>query len=197
MNDKKEKSIPTESIAKICIICNEAKPLSFFGKSVNYKCGINSVCKVCHNKRAKEWKIDNPGKYKKNYNKQNKSENHKEGVKTWRAKNKVKHLETQYLWRKNNPEKWAMIQRNGQLKRLYGIDHSVYLKMLESQNGKCKICGSETHNGRGLYFHVDHDHKTGTVRGLLCHHCNTLIGCSEDKISTLKESIKYLELHNV
>ena len=82
------------------------------------------------------------------------------------------------------------------LKRTYGIDYSDYLRMLEEQNHKCKVCGSkgfkmkETHN---LLLVVDHCHTTGEVRGLLCHNCNRGIGLLQDNVGNLKSAIKYLE----
>lgn len=63
--------------------------------------------------------------------------------------------------------------KNKRLLALYGITLEDYEKMLESQNGGCAICG-RVPTGRAL--HVDHDHKTGLVRGLLCHSCNHAIG---------------------
>ena len=109
-----------------------------------------------------------------------------------RSKRREYYNEKNYEWRRNNPEKWAMILRNTQLKRLYGIDHAVYLRMFKSQDGKCKICGSKDHKGRGKYFHVDHNHETKKVRGLLCHPCNMLIAMGEEKIQIIKSAIKYL-----
>jgi hypothetical protein len=55
--------------------------------------------------------------------------------------------------------------------RAHGIDltYPQYLEMLEAQNGQCLGCGKEP-QGRAL--HVDHDHETGRVRGLLCTPCN-------------------------
>ena len=211
MNDNKIKSLHIDSITKVCSICNVSKSIDSFSVVKKGKPERRATCKKCKNKSSmlwreknrgksreasKNWRINNPEKYKANYRKQNKTERQKESVKTWIKNNHEKHLNNQYAWRKRNPEKWAMHQRNGQLKRLYGIDHSIYLEMLKTQDGKCKICGSENHNGRGQYFHVDHDHETGIVRGLLCHYCNTVIGCAEDKISTLDGTIRYLELHN-
>lgn len=56
------------------------------------------------------------------------------------------------------------------LRRLYGISQLVYEKMLEKGNGKCWICQRPPKPGKSLA--VDHDHKTGQVRGLLDWQCN-------------------------
>ena len=64
--------------------------------------------------------------------------------------------------------------------------------MLANQNGKCAICATTEHRGRGN-FYVDHDHSTGKIRGLLCNPCNIALGMFRDSIDTLKKAISYLE----
>lgn len=61
-------------------------------------------------------------------------------------------------------------ERASRLKRLYGISVTQYNAMLRRQHGLCDICHRAPKPGRRLA--VDHDHKTGRVRGLLCWHCN-------------------------
>ena len=53
--------------------------------------------------------------------------------------------------------------------RQLGITDALYLEMLERQGGHCALCPATPKTRR---LHVDHDHKTGEVRGLLCHRCN-------------------------
>lgn len=84
--------------------------------------------------------------------------------------------------------------KDRKLQRAYGIDYSEYESMLESQNGRCAICKT-TDTGKRKAFAVDHNHKTGAVRGLLCSNCNTGIGNLRDNIDLLKEAIAYLEHH--
>ena len=50
-----------------------------------------------------------------------------------------------------------------------GVDDVEYTRRLEAQGGGCAICGATPKTRR---LHVDHDHRTGAVRGLLCHRCN-------------------------
>jgi hypothetical protein len=85
--------------------------------------------------------------------------------------------------------KRAHIDRN--LQNQYGISHEDYDLMLEKQNGQCAICGTTQPEGKGR-FHVDHCHTTGRVRGLLCHHCNTMLGLAKDSAQTLNKAIHYL-----
>ena len=64
--------------------------------------------------------------------------------------------------------------------------------MLNHQDGKCAICKSDDpHNHYGV-FHVDHDHKTGLIRGLLCQRCNHLLGCANDDTLILLRAVQYL-----
>ena len=95
-------------------------------------------------------------------------------------------------YRQKNPIKFKEIVRNSTLKKKYGITSDQYRVLLESQGYKCKICGSETAKGYGS-FHVDHDHKTGRIRGLLCQGCNTSIGKFQDNPKLLRRAADYLE----
>jgi hypothetical protein len=86
-------------------------------------------------------------------------------------------------------------RRDYDLNKNYGINHEIYLKMLEEQNGCCKICGiSEKETGKRL--HVDHNHKTGKVRGLLCTRCNTGIGKFKEDPDIIRRAIEYVERWN-
>lgn len=79
------------------------------------------------------------------------------------------------------------------IKHLYGITKEDYEKLLKDQNNKCKIClGKETHKSKKK-FNIDHCHKTGKVRGLLCNRCNVGLGRFRDNINILKNAIEYLE----
>ncbi len=82
-------------------------------------------------------------------------------------------------WHKKNPN----AKRASVLKCQYGLTLKDYDLMFEAQQGLCAICGrvETSRNQWGLKaLAVDHDHKTGKVRGLLCSHCNTKLGHLED-----------------
>ena len=64
----------------------------------------------------------------------------------------------------------ALTPRDAYLRRTYGITEADFLEILDYQNGKCSICRRPPKPGVNL--HVDHDHRTGVVRGLLCMPCN-------------------------
>ena len=69
--------------------------------------------------------------------------------------------------------------KNIQLKCRYGIDLKQYEKLLQEQGGLCAICGSPPPNSYKKRLSVDHDHKTGEIRGLLCTKCNVTLGWLE------------------
>ena len=91
-------------------------------------------------------------------------------------------------------------ERNRTLKKRYGITLDEYNKLHEKQKGLCAICNKpETRlgpHGKVQSLSVDHDHKTGEVRGLLCDEHNKALGHFDDEIILLKEALKYLENHN-
>lgn len=83
--------------------------------------------------------------------------------------------------------------KNYRLKRQYGITIEDYNRMLKDQNGVCFICQKESKNFWGTQPAVDHCHKTGKIRGLLCDKCNKGLGQFNDNPELLQKAIKYLK----
>jgi len=82
--------------------------------------------------------------------------------------------------------------RNRNLLKQYGITLKDYNSLILKQKGKCLICGIPQEDlKQGL--HVDHDHKTGEIRGLLCGSCNGGLGLFKDNIILLRKAIKYIK----
>lgn len=71
----------------------------------------------------------------------------------------------------------------------YGLTPEAHGAMLQRQGGVCAIC-KRPPSDRGLF--VDHDHDTGTVRGLLCPACNTALGLLGDNLAGLLSAVSYL-----
>jgi len=97
----------------------------------------------------------------------------------------------QKSYRKLNP----YLEKNRALRDSFGLSLDDYNRMLEAQGGVCAICKqAETHmrNGRLKALAVDHSHKTGAIRGLLCSDCNTGIGKLKDDPEVLRSAIRYL-----
>lgn len=94
---------------------------------------------------------------------------------------------------KGGKEKQKQRSFKNNLKR-YGITPSEYKDLFEKQQGRCCICNTTEATRRNVTYNlfVDHDHKTGKVRGLLCHNCNTALGHFKDDTKILKTAIEYL-----
>jgi len=81
----------------------------------------------------------------------------------------------------------SIIDSDMRLPRVYGITRSDLDDLLESQRGLCAICERRT------AVHVDHDHATGRVRGVLCFACNVALGHLQDDVALFRKAIGYLE----
>lgn len=82
------------------------------------------------------------------------------------------------------------------VQKTYGLAPGEYAEMYERQGGRCAICRRAT--GKVKRLAVDHSHRTGAVRGLLCGPCNQLLGHFRDSPSSLRRAAEYLEetVHN-
>lgn len=89
-------------------------------------------------------------------------------------------------WGRENPDKI----RKYKLRNDYDLSVEDFELMLKEQNNRCKICKKEFVNS--LLRHIDHDHKTGRVRGILCNKCNLMIGWYES-IPDHKTILLYLQ----
>lgn len=80
---------------------------------------------------------------------------------------------------------------NARLKSNYNLTEADYQKILDYQGGVCAICGNKPSKKR---FHVDHDHITGLIRGILCLWCNhKVLGGARDNVEVLESAAKYLK----
>lgn len=109
-------------------------------------------------------------------------------LKEWNAANKEARTKSMKKWRaKNKKRVHDSVWRNA-IKRKYGIDENKYNEMLKEQGGVCKICKKKSEKRLA----VDHDHKSGKVRGLLCSYCNTALGSIRDDKEIAQRMIDYL-----
>ncbi len=79
----------------------------------------------------------------------------------------------------------------------YSISLEDYKSMLVAQNSRCALCNTENPMGPTNMFVVDHCHKTGKVRGLLCNHCNTGLGKLQDNPELLRKAAAYIEANHM
>lgn len=131
--------------------------------------------------------------YAKKYYLEHKEE-YRKRAKSWRESNKEHLKQIRKKWRIANPDKTRQhpinfIKRNPDhfLRVRYGITQQDYDNILIKQKGTCAICSNITR------LAVDHDHKTGKIRGILCFKHNTSLGHFNDSIEELEKAIKYLK----
>ncbi len=81
-------------------------------------------------------------------------------------------------------------QRAGHLRRKYGITVEQYDELLANQGGRCAICRREPRPDISL--HLDHDHESGQLLGILCFRCNNALGDFDDDPTLLQAALRYL-----
>ena len=160
---------------KRCIKCQEFKPLDQFYRMAGMRDGHRNDCKAC-NLAAKA------ARYRAN------PEPARERTRLWRLANPERYAETQARFRASDGKKIS--DRRSHLKRKYGLSLDEYDAMLARQGGGCGICGREPSDRISL--HVDHDHRTGRIRGLLCFVCNSSLGDLDDP-DLLRAALRYVE----
>jgi hypothetical protein len=161
---------------KRCVQCGEVKDLEDFYKMKGMRDGHRNDCKACNLAARRARYLSDPQKAIKR-------------VKDWQVANRGRHLETQRR-RRQRPEARAR-ERAGHLKRKYGITLQEYERLLAAQGGRCAICRRLPRGDISL--HVDHEHGTGRVRGLLCFRCNNALGDFGDSRDLLQSAVRYLE----
>lgn len=109
----------------------------------------------------------------------------------YREREKVSHKK--YMLSAEAKQKRVANQVRYERKLNYGLSQADFDAMLEAQNFKCAICETEDSGKRS--WHVDHDHETGEVRGLLCLHCNVGLGHFKDRTDLLGKAADYLNYH--
>lgn len=151
---------------KKCSKCRETYEVSEFLKDESKRDGYHPNCVHCQKVSRKEYFS--------------------------RPEVKARNNERLRRWKQNDPEGYKRIAKNSRLKKEYGITLDDYEAMLTEQDGKCFICGKDSDWGT---LAVDHCHKTGKVRKLLCFSCNTSIGKFNDDPALLRKAAEYLEAH--
>jgi len=77
--------------------------------------------------------------------------------------------------------------------KTYGVDDETYRAIWQCQDGKCAVCDTDFRGLDPKHIHVDHDHRIGMIRGILCRDCNIGLGCFLDDPVRMSKAIKYLE----
>lgn len=169
---------------KACNTCALEKPLSEFHKRTKSADGLSFICKQCMNARQRE--------YRKSPAFRSDEAKAKRSAYYYANKERIKQREA------SRHAEAPHVRRNQVLRKKFGIGVDEYKAMLDKQGGLCAICRQPERainaSTRAVAsMPVDHDHRTGKIRGLLCSHCNRAIGLFQDSPQILKSAINYLE----
>jgi len=161
----------------ICSKCSTSLHESNF--YVRKNGNLHKECKECYKIRIREYRKNN-------------LEYVREKEKSYRKSDPEKYKERD---RKRSPAR-KLERREYHLKRLYNISLNEYYEILTVQNGGCAICGKEKSKSKD-FLCVDHDHKNGEIRGILCDNCNRGLGLFDDNAELLMNAFNYLNKINI
>ena len=176
-----------------CTSCKTIKPLSDFSKNSHSTNGHQSACKKCKSGCTCKkcgvlyWRTSQSGAKKlcpscaASFSYCYSCKNHKEHDEFSKST----------LTNSGFDGRCKACSRALHLFREYGIDPERYDYMFAEQAGLCAICLRPPPDNRPVLF-VDHCHRTGTVRGLLCNFCNTSIGYLRDDVPTILRAADYV-----
>lgn len=175
---------------KVCNKCGESKPIDLFilRTDTNGRCrrGTCEPCRAAHRKTQYEAnKSYYNSKSRENYQKD--KDHVLEKHRQWRKSNPERRRELAKNWYEKNEDKAKLSSRRRHLKNRYGITPEEYEKLLKSQEGLCANLGCGN-----LATDVDHCHKIGEMRGLLCNGCNISLGRLEEDVHRIQGLVDYI-----
>lgn len=194
-----------------CSKCGKRKSEKAFFRGVGYKNGLRRQCKLCCQQRNNENRRTarrrccakcGCTKAGSAFGRTNSVTSwclkcRREGARRWRAENPeaVRALDASRRKKPQQVRRMREYQRMYRLLVKYGITAEEYDAMFQQQRGRCAVCGDppSSINTRCGVLHVDHDHKTRKVRGLVCFLCNTMLGSAKDDVRRLEAGKIYLQ----
>lgn len=152
---------------KTCNKCGKTKSIEDFAKDKHRPDGRTYDCKACRCVLYRKWMAENPEKHKE-------------------TQDRYASYRKEYYQR---PEAKLKYRRKF-IEKKYGIPYETYQKMVDAQRNVCYICERPEPDKRNAHLAIDHCHKTGKVRKLLCSRCNKVVGALEED-EELTEKIKH------
>lgn len=178
-------------MSKRCIACGEVKPIDCFHRHKGMRDGLLNKCKPCVCAYVSKWAAAHRDQLNAGQRISSKTPERRATRKAYEDRNK-EHLRA----------KRVVDNRRSRL-RAFGLDEDSLVAMFDSQMGLCQICErqldanmlGDTPRIRNNVTTpcVDHDHATGAIRGILCGHCNRMLGMAGDQPAVLREAAAYLE----
>lgn len=170
----------------LCVRCQAWLPIANFGKMPAAISGLQSWCKACSKEYAKAWFES----HREVRERDNQARRHAADLRRHPCEGCGQDgVSEKHRWCKG-------CRRRAQLLQGYGLTFAEFGAMRQAQGDCCAICKSPNtgpRKGTGSEtLMIDHDHKTGRVRGLLCEPCNLGLGAFRDDPQRLKGAIEYL-----
>jgi hypothetical protein len=198
-------SFVDSATTKRCRECGIVKPVDDFSPEPRNRDGRQGRCKACRNVLREQWvrpegyvepvekacsrcgEVKPIGEFTVNHS-------YLLGGREARCRSCLNGQRREYRAR---PETKALVRNwetRSKLKMRYGISHDEYLRLLGEQGGRCAICGGLPEGGpKSSRLHVDHDHDTGRVRGLICLKCNSALAQFGDSLEGVMKAVEYLK----
>lgn len=155
-------------LSMFCKGCEQELDVACFGKDRNTPTGFTYKCKECRNRKTREYSRAH-GHYKQ------RNSRHADYRRNYYARPDV-----------------SRRVKNQQLQKTFGITIEQFDQLLAAQNGVCAICRQPERAKYNKNLAVDHCHDHGTIRGLLCSHCNRALGLFDDDFGRLLAAAYYI-----
>lgn len=196
---KGRKRLDPLSPTKVCPKCGIEKSKGEYFNNRSARDGKSANCKPCQQATTNAWRQTANGQ-----------EMVRVSGRRWRSENPDRVRANKKRFRDNNPESaMASVRKCWEenydtykitgwrwwLKKKYGLTEERYYELADEQEGRCAICKKTEADSLRKKLCVDHCHKTGKVRGLLCFGCNVALGNMNDRIDLLEKCIEYLRKH--
>ena len=152
---------------KTCSECREEKTLSSFNRSSSTKDGYQNWCRECQKRKYDVYRREHPEKQAARWKRYYLKNRERMIQRTRSYEEKIGEAEFRKRWKLRNMK--AKFAR-------YGITEEEYNQFLETQKQKCGMCLKTLNKKVPRRIHIDHDHATGRVRGILCDGCNLFLG---------------------
>ena len=178
------------SAGKLCPDCGQTKPAVEFRRNARTNDGLAAYCTTC-------FKVRDKASYRRRRAAEGKVVQERlrlDGFKRCAQCGEVKPLSDFHRAKSQSggyncycrPCRKQRV-RDWRFTREYGLTPEAHAALVDSQGGLCAICHERPAE------HVDHDHLTGAVRGVLCFPCNAALGQLKDRVDLLRNAIDYLE----
>ena len=160
---------------KRCIKCGALKSHEHFYRATGMRDGLRNDCKECMLALRRANYRGNRDAYIRR-------------AQEWKREHRERYLEGQRRRRSQRGPEQIRLERHQHLRRTYGMSLEEFEFLVAAQGGACAICGKPDADR----LHVDHDHGTGRIRGLLCGSCNRAMGLFHEDPARFEAAGSYL-----